>query len=49
MHNVFHVDLLTLYYETDTHGANYSRPPPELIYGQEEYEVKEIIKDHYFR
>jgi len=49
MHNVFHVDLLTPYYETDAHGANYSQPPPELIHGQEEYEVKEIIKDRYFR
>jgi len=49
MHNVFHVDLLTLYYETDSYGTNYSQPPPELIHGQEEYEVKEIIKDCYFR
>jgi len=49
MHNVFHVDLLTPYYETDTHGANYSQPLPELIHGQEEYEVEEIIKDRYFR
>jgi hypothetical protein len=49
MHNVFHVDLLTPYYETDTHDVNYSQLPPELIHGQEEYEVEEIIKDHYFR
>jgi len=49
MHNVFHVDLLTPYYETNAHGANYSQPPPELIHGQEEYKVKEIIKDHYYR
>ena len=49
MHNVFHVDLLTPYYETDVHGANYSQPPPELIHGQEEYEVEEIIKDCYYR
>jgi len=49
MHNMFHVDLLTLYHETDAHGANYSQLPPELIHGQEEYEVEEIIKDHYYR
>jgi len=49
MHNVFHVDLLTLYHETDAHGTNYSQLPPELIHGQEEYEVKEIIKDCYYR
>jgi len=49
MHNMFHMDLLTPYHETNAHGVNYSQPPPELIHGQEEYEVEEIIKDHYFR
>jgi len=49
MHNMFHVDLLTPYYETDTHGTNYSQLPLELIHGQEEYEVEEIIRDCYFR
>jgi len=40
---VFHVDLLTPYKETATHGINYTRPPPDLINGEEEYEVEHII------
>jgi hypothetical protein len=40
IHNVFHVDLLTPYRETDFHGRNYERPPPDLINGEEEYEIK---------
>jgi hypothetical protein len=43
IHNVFHVDLLTPYYETEEQGVNYHRPPPELIDGEEEFEVEEII------
>jgi hypothetical protein len=45
IHNVFHVDLLTPYHETDAYGEAYSQPPPELIDGQQEYEVEEIIDD----
>jgi len=49
MHNIFHMDLLTPYYETDAHGIKYSQLLLELIHGQEEYKVEEIIKDHYYR
>jgi len=49
IHNVFHVDLLIPFHETKEHGANYTQPPPELIDGEEEYEVQEIIKDRLFR
>src|SRR5882757_5900865 len=45
IHDVFHVNLLTPYYETEEHGANYLQPPPELIDGEEEYEVEEIIDE----
>ena len=45
IHNVFHVDLLIPYHETKEHGANYPQPPPELIDGEEEYEVEEIIAE----
>jgi hypothetical protein len=38
------VDLLTPYIETDFHGPNYTRPPPDLIDGEEEYEVENILK-----
>jgi hypothetical protein len=43
IHNVFHASLLSPYYETEAHGPNFSRPPPDLIDGQEEYEVERII------
>ena len=43
IHPVFHIDLLTLYRETPTHGANYLRPPPDLINGEEEYEVEHVL------
>ena len=47
--NVFHVDLLTPFHETKEHGANYPRPPPETIDGDEEFEVEEIIDERTFR
>ena len=43
IHNVFHASLLSPYHEMDAHGPNYSRPPPDLIEGEEEYEVERII------
>jgi hypothetical protein len=42
IHNVFHASLLSPYHETTTHSPNFSRPPPELIDGEEEYQVKRI-------
>jgi hypothetical protein len=30
------------YIETMEHGENYSRPPPNMIKGEEQYEVKAI-------
>ena len=47
IHNVFHVDLLIPFHETKEHGTNYTQPPPELIDGEEEYEVEEIINDRF--
>ena len=43
IHDVFHIDLLTPYRETLTHGANYQRPPPDLIDGVEEFEVEKVL------
>ncbi len=43
IHDVFHIDLLTPYHETDLHGPNYSRLAPDLINNKEEYKVKEIL------
>ena len=44
IHDVFHADLLTPYHETELHGPNFMKPPPDLIDGEEEYEVKEILQ-----
>jgi hypothetical protein len=43
IHDMFHTDFLTPYRETPTHGANYQRPPPDLVEGVEEYEVKRVL------
>jgi Integrase zinc binding domain/Integrase core domain len=42
IHPVFHNNLLTPYTETPSHGPNFTRPPPDLIDGEEEYEVEQI-------
>ena len=42
IHPVFHASLLTPYVETNEHGANYTRPPPDMIEGEEQYEVEAI-------
>jgi hypothetical protein len=43
IHDVFHASLLSPYYENPEHGPNYSRPPPDLLEGEEEYEVECIV------
>ena len=45
IHPVFHASLLSPYVETDAHRPNYSRLPPDLIGGEEFYEVEQI-RDH---
>src|SRR5258708_736475 len=47
IHDVFHASLLSPYCETNAHGPNYSRPPPDLIEGEEEYEVEKVINHRY--
>jgi hypothetical protein len=49
IHPTFHVDLLIPHHETQAYGEQHSQPPPELIDGEEEYEVEEIIDDRTFR
>ena len=41
IHNVFHTTLLWQYKETEVYGANFPKPPPELIEGEE---VENILK-----
>jgi Chromo (CHRromatin Organisation MOdifier) domain len=44
IHNVFHATLLQQYKETEVYGANFSRPPLELIREEEVYEVDNILR-----
>ncbi len=48
IHNVFHASLLTPYHETTAHGPNFTRPPPDLIDREEEYEVEQIVAHRQF-
>ena len=48
IHPVFHIDLLTLYRETIMHGANYQRPPPDLVNNAEEYKVEKVLDSWLF-
>jgi len=43
IHNVFHATLLKQYKETETYGDNFTNPPPELVEGEEVYEVETIL------
>ena len=40
---VFHINLLTPYHETPTHGPNYQCLPPDLVNREEEYKVEKIL------
>jgi hypothetical protein len=44
IHPVFHNSLLTPYKETPKHGPNYTRPPPEIVEGENDhYEVEAVV------
>ena len=45
IHNVFHAMLLKSYRENEIYGENFTEPPPELVEGEEVYEV-ETIHNH---
>lgn len=44
IHDVFHAHYLSLYTETEEYGQMFPQLPPELMEGEEEYEVKVILK-----
>ena len=46
VHDVFHATLLSPYRETNTHGPNFSQPPPDMIDAKEEYEIDQIVAHH---
>jgi Chromo (CHRromatin Organisation MOdifier) domain len=43
IHNVFHASLLMPYKETEEHGRNFTELPPDLMEGEPEYKVEQII------
>jgi Chromo (CHRromatin Organisation MOdifier) domain len=43
IHDIFHASLLTPYKEMEEHGRNFVQPAPELIKGEEEYEVEQVL------
>ena len=43
IHPVFHASLLASYKETSEHGPNFLQPPPDLVDGEEEYEVEAVL------
>ena len=45
IHPVFHNSLLKPYTETSAHGPNFTRPPPEIVGGEEgHYEIEKILQ-----
>ena len=48
IHDVFHASLLTPYKETQQHGPNFLEPPPDIIEGEPEWEVEQILKSRRF-
>ena len=44
IHNIFHASLLTPYYEMEKHSLNFLEPPPDLINGEEGWEIEENFR-----
>lgn len=44
VHPVFHVSLLTKFTTTAVHGPAFAKPPPDVVEGQQEYEVHTILR-----
>src|SRR5258708_17123953 len=44
VHDMFHIDLLTPYKETEEYGQAYMRPPLITVQSEEEYEVESILQ-----
>ena len=43
IHLAFHASLLLSYHENNIHSLNFPAPPPDLIEGEEEYEIEKIL------
>ena len=48
IHNVFHASYLSCFKETPKYGTNFIELPPELIDGEQEWEVEEIVRTRLF-
>jgi len=45
IHDVFHMSLLTPYKETNQYRPNFIKPPPDIVEGEEEWEIEKILKE----
>ena len=43
IHDVFHAKLLHPYKETEEHWENFTKPPSDLVKGEPEWEVEQIL------
>ncbi|TFY74404.1 hypothetical protein EWM64_g9610 [Hericium alpestre] len=48
IHPVFHAGLLTPYHETLEHGPNLMPSPPDIIDGEQEWEVESVVKSRVY-
>jgi len=48
IYDVFHASLLTPYKEMEEHRPNYHEPPPDIIEGEPEWEVEQIVGARHF-
>ena len=48
IHDIFHASLLTPYWVMEQKRTNYLRPPLELVDGEEEFEVENVLRHRYF-
>ena len=49
IHDMFHILLLSPYHKMTTHCPNFMRPPPDLIDGENEYEVETILNHQHHK
>jgi len=45
IHDVFHASLLIPYKETNQHRPNFIKPPPDIVEGEEKWEIEKILKE----
>ena len=43
IHPIFHTTLLLPYHENNIHSPNFPASPPDLIMGEEKYEIDQIL------